>query len=260
MRGPAQLGHGRARAQLNATGARRRRVARHARAAGRPDGLRRRRDAVVHGRQAGVHGDARRSGRARPSSTDRLGLAQVGDVTSSARSSTRCSPANPAEVEAFRGGKQQLIGFFTGQVMRASGGQRRSEGRPEPPARPAGRVTDLLLTPARPRSRRRSWRPRRCRCRTTARPSSRLVLARVLDGSEAGLPHRARRDPVQLERHRRVRVGLREPASRRATDPRRLGRNFGERWVKMAEAYRADVEVLRSPWGSRPDPEAVAAR
>ena len=28
----------------------------------------------------------------------------------------------PAEVEAFRGGKQQLIGFFTGQVMRASGG------------------------------------------------------------------------------------------------------------------------------------------
>ena len=30
--------------------------------------------------------------------------------------------ANPAEVEAFRGGKQQLIGFFTGQVMRASGG------------------------------------------------------------------------------------------------------------------------------------------
>ena len=36
--------------------------------------------------------------------------------------------------------------------------------------------------------------------------------------------------------------------------------NFGERWVKMGEAYRADVEVLRSPWGSRPDPEAVAAR
>jgi len=28
----------------------------------------------------------------------------------------------------------------------------------------------------------------------------------------------------------------------------------------MGEAYRADVEVLRSPWGSRPDPEAVAAR
>ena len=31
--------------------------------------------------------------------------------------------ANPAEVEAYRGGKAQLIGFFTGQVMRASGGR-----------------------------------------------------------------------------------------------------------------------------------------
>lgn len=36
--------------------------------------------------------------------------------------------------------------------------------------------------------------------------------------------------------------------------------NFGDRWVKVGEAYRADVEVLRSPWGTRPDPEAVAAR
>jgi aspartate aminotransferase-like enzyme len=36
--------------------------------------------------------------------------------------------------------------------------------------------------------------------------------------------------------------------------------NFGERWVKMGEAYRADVEVLRSPWGTRPDPAAVAER
>lgn len=36
--------------------------------------------------------------------------------------------------------------------------------------------------------------------------------------------------------------------------------NFGERWVKLGEAYRADVEVLRFPWGSRPDPAAVAER
>ena len=36
--------------------------------------------------------------------------------------------------------------------------------------------------------------------------------------------------------------------------------NFGDRWVKMGEAYRADVEVLRYPWGARPDPDEVAAR
>ena len=36
--------------------------------------------------------------------------------------------------------------------------------------------------------------------------------------------------------------------------------NFGERWVKMGEAFRADVEVLRYEWGARPDPDEVAAR
>jgi serine---pyruvate transaminase len=30
--------------------------------------------------------------------------------------------------------------------------------------------------------------------------------------------------------------------------------------VKVGEAYRADVEVLRAPWGTRPDPAAVAER
>jgi aspartate aminotransferase-like enzyme len=36
--------------------------------------------------------------------------------------------------------------------------------------------------------------------------------------------------------------------------------NFGDRWVRVGEAYRADVEALRYPWGSRPDPAEVAAR
>lgn len=36
--------------------------------------------------------------------------------------------------------------------------------------------------------------------------------------------------------------------------------HFGDRWVKVGEAYRADVEVLRYPWGARPDPDEVAAR
>ena len=30
--------------------------------------------------------------------------------------------ANPDEVAAYRGGKQGLLGFFTGQVMKRSGG------------------------------------------------------------------------------------------------------------------------------------------
>ena len=31
--------------------------------------------------------------------------------------------ANPAEVEQYRGGKQGLLGFFVGQVMRGTGGK-----------------------------------------------------------------------------------------------------------------------------------------
>jgi serine---pyruvate transaminase len=36
--------------------------------------------------------------------------------------------------------------------------------------------------------------------------------------------------------------------------------NFGERWVRVGEAYRADVEALRFDWGTRPDPQRVADR
>ena len=34
--------------------------------------------------------------------------------------------------------------------------------------------------------------------------------------------------------------------------------NFGERWIKMAQAYGASVETLRWAWGERPDPDAIA--
>jgi aspartate aminotransferase-like enzyme len=34
--------------------------------------------------------------------------------------------------------------------------------------------------------------------------------------------------------------------------------NFGERWIKMAQAYGAEVEPLRWAWGERPDPDAIA--
>ncbi len=41
----------------------------------------------------------------------------------SSRSSTRCSPRNPAQVEQYRGGKDGLLGFFVGQVMKETKGQ-----------------------------------------------------------------------------------------------------------------------------------------
>ena len=35
----------------------------------------------------------------------------------------RSSPGHPAEVEAFRGGKNKLQGFFVGQLMKQTGGR-----------------------------------------------------------------------------------------------------------------------------------------
>ena len=39
------------------------------------------------------------------------------------RSSTRCSPRTQGEAEAYRAGKTGLLGFFVGQVMKATNGQ-----------------------------------------------------------------------------------------------------------------------------------------
>jgi aspartyl-tRNA(Asn)/glutamyl-tRNA(Gln) amidotransferase subunit B len=54
---------------------------------------------------------------------ERLGLGQVGDADALGAIVDAVLAASPAEVEAFRAGKQQLIGFFTGAVMRESGGR-----------------------------------------------------------------------------------------------------------------------------------------
>ncbi len=55
--------------------------------------------------------------------TERLGLGQVGDTDALGAIVDEVLAASPAEVAAYRGGKVQLIGFFTGQVMKASGGR-----------------------------------------------------------------------------------------------------------------------------------------
>ncbi len=51
------------------------------------------------------------------------GLAQVSDSGALEKAVDGILAANPAEVEAFRGGKTKLMGFFVGQVMRAMKGQ-----------------------------------------------------------------------------------------------------------------------------------------
>ncbi len=54
---------------------------------------------------------------------ERKGLARVDDAGALEAEVRRTLEAHPDEVAAFRGGKTGLIGFFVGQVMRATGGR-----------------------------------------------------------------------------------------------------------------------------------------
>ena len=51
------------------------------------------------------------------------GLTQVSDEGALQKSSTKCWSRSPAQVAQFRDGKQQVLGFLVGQVMKASGGK-----------------------------------------------------------------------------------------------------------------------------------------
>ena len=53
---------------------------------------------------------------------ERLGLVQVRDDSALQGWVDEVLAAHPAEVERYRGGEAKLIGFFTGQVMKASRG------------------------------------------------------------------------------------------------------------------------------------------
>jgi aspartyl-tRNA(Asn)/glutamyl-tRNA(Gln) amidotransferase subunit B len=54
---------------------------------------------------------------------ERLGLVQVGDADALGVWVDEVLAANPKELERYRGGETKLIGFFTGQVMKKSGGK-----------------------------------------------------------------------------------------------------------------------------------------
>ncbi len=54
---------------------------------------------------------------------ERLGLLQVGDADAVGQWVDEVLAAHPAEVARFKGGEAKLMGFFTGQVMKKSGGK-----------------------------------------------------------------------------------------------------------------------------------------
>lgn len=51
------------------------------------------------------------------------GLTQISDTSALETAVEAVLAANPAEVEAYRGGKTKLMGFFVGQIMKATKGQ-----------------------------------------------------------------------------------------------------------------------------------------
>jgi aspartyl-tRNA(Asn)/glutamyl-tRNA(Gln) amidotransferase subunit B len=54
---------------------------------------------------------------------DKRGLKQVTDTGAIEKMIDEVIAANPGQVEQYRGGKDKLLGFFVGQVMKASGGK-----------------------------------------------------------------------------------------------------------------------------------------
>ena len=51
------------------------------------------------------------------------GLGQIADTGELAKVVAEVVAAHPGQAEQFRAGKEQLIGFFVGQVMKATGGR-----------------------------------------------------------------------------------------------------------------------------------------
>jgi aspartyl-tRNA(Asn)/glutamyl-tRNA(Gln) amidotransferase subunit B len=70
-----------------------------------------------------VFGELSASGETPRTIAERLGVVQVGDSDALGGWVDEVLAANPKEAERFRAGETKLIGFFTGQVMKKSGGK-----------------------------------------------------------------------------------------------------------------------------------------
>ena len=124
-RGGGQLGAQRVLRASQRDARERGRVARAARRAGGADRPRGRRHARLGRRQAGLRrrSSRARAGETRPRSWRRAGSARSPMPARSPPSWPRSSPAHPQQAEQFRAGKENLMGFFVGQVMKATGGR-----------------------------------------------------------------------------------------------------------------------------------------
>ncbi|WP_027480916.1 glutamine--tRNA ligase/YqeY domain fusion protein [Deinococcus pimensis] len=70
-----------------------------------------------------VLAEAQTSGETPAGIVERRGLRQVSDTATLEAEIDRVMAENPDKVEAYRGGRSGLLGFFAGQVMKATGGQ-----------------------------------------------------------------------------------------------------------------------------------------
>ncbi len=70
-----------------------------------------------------VLAEAQQSGEAPAQIVERKGLRMVSDVGQLRAAIQGVLDANPGKVQEYRGGKKGLMGFFTGQVMKATNGQ-----------------------------------------------------------------------------------------------------------------------------------------
>jgi aspartyl-tRNA(Asn)/glutamyl-tRNA(Gln) amidotransferase subunit B len=81
-------------------------------------------DEVISGKQAkDVFVEMTETGEAPGAIVELRGMKQVSDTGAIEDVVDAVLTANPGKVEQFRAGKQGLIGFFVGQVMREMGGQ-----------------------------------------------------------------------------------------------------------------------------------------
>ena len=132
------------------------------------------------------------------------GLGQIADAGALAAVVAEVVAAHPQQAEQFRAGKENLMGFFVGQVMRATGGRAEPQLAQQLLREELGACADspFLLTPgpvpvppevlavmAMPQQHHRSARVRR-------------DLRRGAAQAQARVPHRARRAAVHGLGHR----------------------------------------------------------
>jgi aspartyl-tRNA(Asn)/glutamyl-tRNA(Gln) amidotransferase subunit B len=81
-------------------------------------------DGTISGKQGkDVFAEMAKGGGAPGAIVERLGMRQLSDTSEVERIVDEVLAANPDEVASYRGGKTSLVGFFVGQVMRATKGQ-----------------------------------------------------------------------------------------------------------------------------------------